>query len=117
MIALELTADGGGIAVTLMGLVGLLALVALFYRRTGRVETKLGSLEVGVEQINKQVNHVTDPEREPKLRDLVTATHGMVNAVRIEQAAQSRHLTETRQLIEHHLAAHQAEADRRTEGE
>lgn len=127
MLALEVTADIGGVVVVALVAVAFLGLVALLWRRTGRVETKLGSievgqarLEVGVDQVSRQVNHVEDPEREPTMRQLLIATREQstacraeVAAQRIELAASNRHQAETRRLLERHLAAHQAERDER----
>jgi hypothetical protein len=97
------------------------AVFILFWHRETKLTTKLGSIEtttnetaVAVEQVNRQVNHVEDPEREPKLRDVVLQIHEMLCVMRIDAATTSKHALETRKLVDQHLAAHQAEHERRT---
>jgi uncharacterized membrane protein YhiD involved in acid resistance len=97
------------------------AVFILFFHRETKLTTKLGSIEtttnetaVAVEQVNRQVNHVEDPDREPKLRDVVLQIHEMLCVMRIDAAVTSQHAKETRQLLDRHLSAHQAEHERGT---
>ena len=100
--------------------VGMVAITTiLFWHRGTKLTTKLGSIEtttnetaVAVEQVNRQVNHVKDPEAEPKLRDVVLQIHEMICVMRIDAATTTKHALETRKLLDRHLSAHQSEHER-----
>jgi hypothetical protein len=98
MFAISVTADAGGV---LIAVCFLAMVVVLFWRRNGKVETRLGSIEVGVEQINRQVNHVADDavptvrEDVIDVRDSLTqggAVHAMLCEVRVDVAEMKRDL-------------------------
>lgn len=89
-------------------------LLLLARRGSLKITSKLGSIESAqkqqadaIEQVNRQVNHVEDPEKEPTLRELVIASRKEMIAVRLHQAAMAKHLTTLRKQFRDHLEVHQ----------
>lgn len=57
-----------------------------------RLRSKLVSIERSQAEVNRQVNHVEDPENEATLRQIVCTTHETVAGLRADVAEQARHL-------------------------
>lgn len=95
MLAVSFEANAGGVAVAFI----LLAIVwVLFRHRSGKVETRLGTIQIGVDQINAQVNHVepTTPTVREDVIDVREAVmeggtlHAMLCEVRVDVAEMRR---------------------------
>jgi len=87
-------------------------ILLLVWKLERNLTARVGNIELTVDQVNKQVNHVDDPESEPTLRELVSAIHEQLTDTRTHVAENTRSLARVERRVASVEVAQLAQADR-----
>lgn len=89
-------------------------ILLLVWKLERNFTARVGNIELTVDQVNKQVNHVDDPT-EPTLRELVSAIHEQLTDTRTHVAENTRSLARVERRVASVEVAQLAQADRLSE--